>query len=85
MENGFLQGNILSNRLVRTFLCLIAGWICLWGETDPSCSKTLHTLRTTGLADGIVEFKSGEQVRNMFEMLDGPMDRHVGYFNPACV
>jgi hypothetical protein len=43
----------------------------------------LGTLRENGLAEGIVEFKSGKEVTKMFEMLDGPMRKHIGYFNPA--
>ena len=47
--------------------------------------ETLDTLKTTGLADGIVNFKSSKAVKSMFNMLSGPMEGHVGYFNPASV
>ena len=64
---------------------MISGWIHLCDEKDKLCSATLDTLRSTGLAQGIVEFNSGREVTNMFEMLDGPMEKLIGYFNPGAV
>jgi hypothetical protein len=61
------------------------GWILLNDEKDTVCSKTLDTLRKNGLADGVVEFKSGKDVTNMWEMFDGPMTGSVGYYNPSSV
>jgi len=42
-------------------------------------------LKKIGIADGIVELNSGKEVANLFEMLDGPMEGHVGYFNADSV
>ena len=38
-----------------------------------------------GLADGIIEFKSGKEITEKWEMFDGPMEGSVGYFNPTSV
>ena len=54
-------------------------------ENDTVCARTLETLRRNGLAEGVVEFKSGEEVTRMWEMFDGPMSGSVGYFNPSSV
>ena len=54
-------------------------------EKDDICSKTLDTLKKNGLADGIIEFKSGKEITEKWEMLDGPMEGSVGYFNPTSV
>lgn len=62
---------------------LIVGWILLNDETDTVCCRRLDTLRKYGLAQGVVEFKSGQEVTNTWEMFDGPMKGSVGYFNPA--
>jgi hypothetical protein len=64
---------------------LILGWILLNDEKDTVCSRTLDTLRKNGLADGVVEFKSGRDVTSMWEMFDGPMTGSVGYYNPSSV
>ena len=64
---------------------LMIGWIILNDENDTICSKTLETLKKTGLAEGIVELNSGKEVTKRWEMLDGPMEGCVGYFNPASV
>ena len=62
-----------------------AGWVMTVDEKDDLCTKTLETLRKTGLADGCVEFKSGADVTMMWEMIDGPMKGEIGYFNPSSV
>ena len=49
------------------------------------CAKSLETLKKNGLADGVVEFNSGKDITNMYEMFDGPMENCVGYFKPASV
>jgi len=49
------------------------------------CAKSLETLRRNGLAEGVVEFKSGTDITDMYEMFDGPLENCVGYFNPASV
>jgi len=54
-------------------------------ENDDICSETLETLKKNGLADGVIEFKSGKEITQKWEMLDGPMDGSVGYFNPVSV
>lgn len=64
---------------------LIIGWILINDEKDTICSKTLETLRNSGLADGVIEFKSGQEITEKWEMLDGPMEGSIGYFNPASV
>ena len=38
-----------------------------------------------GLADGVIEFKSGKEITQKWEILDGPMEGSVGYFNPTSV
>lgn len=65
--------------------CLILGWILLNDEKETVCARSLDTLRKNGLAEGVVEFKSGKEVTNAWEMFDGPMEGAVGYFNPASV
>ena len=52
---------------------------------DTLCSKTLDTLKKNGLAEGVVEFHSGKEITDMFEMIDGQMEDSVGYYNPASV
>jgi hypothetical protein len=64
---------------------LIVGWILINDEKDDLCSKTLETLKNNNLADGLIEFKSGKEITEMYEMFDGPMEGSVGYFNPASV
>ena len=64
---------------------LILGWIFISDEKDTVCARSLETLKENGLADGVVEFKSGKDITNMYEMFDGPMENCVGYFNPASV
>jgi hypothetical protein len=66
-------------------LTLIAGWILVNDESDDKCSKTLDTLKANGLADGVIEFKSGKEITENYEMFDGPMEGTVGYFNPTSV
>ena len=61
------------------------GWILVNDETETVCARSLETLRKNGLADGVVEFKSGREVTNAWEMFDGPMEGEIGYFNPASV
>jgi hypothetical protein len=65
--------------------CLMTGWIFLNDENDKICSNALETLKKTGLATGVVELKSGKDVTERWEMLDGPMEGSVGYFNPSSV
>jgi hypothetical protein len=38
-----------------------------------------------GLAEGIIKFKSGKEITKIWEVLDGPMEGLVGYFNPTSV
>lgn len=64
---------------------LIRGWILVNDEKDDQCSKTLETLKKNGLADGVIEFKSGKEITEKWEMFDGPMEGSVGYFNPTSV
>jgi len=52
---------------------------------DTLCARTLATLRKNGLVDGVIEFKSGKEVTDRWEMFDGPMEGSVGYFNPMAV
>jgi hypothetical protein len=61
------------------------GWILVNDSSDTLCSETLNTLKKNDLAEGVVEFKAGKEITDMFEMLDGPMEGSVGYYNPASV
>jgi hypothetical protein len=45
----------------------------------------LNTLKKNGLAEGVVEFASGREITDMWDMFDGPMDDSVGYYNPTSV
>jgi len=64
---------------------LTAGWILVNDANDTLCSKTLDTLKKNGLAEGVIEFKSGKEITEKYPMFDGPMDQSVGYYNPASV
>jgi hypothetical protein len=83
-KRNCLRGHIIK-QVLNNMWNLIIGWILLNDEKDTVCSKTLDTLRKNGLADGVVEFKSGRDVTNMWEMFDGPMTGSVGYYNPSSV
>jgi hypothetical protein len=69
-----------------------SGWV-LTGEAETGKAarssqvvrKTLQTLRAQGLDHGCIEFTSGKQITEMFEMFDGPMEDEIGYFNPSSV
>ena len=63
----------------------MTGWVFLNDENDKICSNALETLKKAGLAKGVLELKSGKDVTERWEMLDGPMEGSVGYFNPASV
>lgn len=84
VEGGSIQRYLPSNRSVLPSLAY-PGWILVNDERDTLCATTLKTLRENGLADGVVEFKSGKEITHQFEMLDGPMEGITGYFNPASV
>lgn len=71
---------------------LISGWIltgeAVAGKTRRSAQtvhKTIQTLRDQGLDKGLIEFKSGKEITEMFEMIDGPMEGEIGYYNPMSV
>jgi hypothetical protein len=85
MENGTVHRDISPNWSIPIMTKLMAGWILLNDENDTVCARTLETLRRNGLAEGVVEFKSGKEVSRMWEMFDGPMSGSVGYFNPSSV
>jgi hypothetical protein len=61
------------------------GWILVNDENDSTCSDTLNTLRKNGLADGIIEFSCGEEITRMYPMINGPLERLKGYYNPSSV
>lgn len=60
------------------------GWVELFDETDSQGPQVLNNLKKSGI-DDLVEFNSSKDVTNMFEMLDGPMTKQKGYFNPTSV
>jgi len=60
------------------------GWVELFDEADSQGPQVLDNLKKSGI-DGLVEFNSGQDVTHRFEMLDGPMTKQKGYFNPTSV
>ena len=64
---------------------LTVGWKLLKDGKDTLYARTVDTLRKNALADGIVEVISGKKVTHAWEMVDGPTEGSVGYFNPASV
>lgn len=64
---------------------LTSGWVELYDKDDSASSQVLETLRKTGLAEGIVEYKGGREVTESFNMIDGAMENYSGYFNPTAV
>jgi hypothetical protein len=84
-KRNYSPGHITKQVIPPKRLNSMTGWILMNDENDTVCARTLETLRRNGLADGVVEFKSGKEVTRMWEMFDGPMSGSVGYFNPSSV